>query len=90
MHARKARNIWTGPSALSRSLVKNIQRVNITVALVTLTVAIALLTPVLDVHSLAVRSQVNALAKGDTTADKFDFRYLKFKSCYGRKYLPGY
>jgi hypothetical protein len=72
-------------SALSRSLVKNIQRVNITVALVTLTVAIALLTPVLDVHSLAVRSQVNALAKGDTTADKFDFRYLKFKSGHAGK-----
>lgn len=67
-------------SALSKSLVKNIQNVNIGVALVTLMIVIALLTPALDVHRIAVHSQVNALAKGDVPIDEFDFRYLKFES----------
>ena len=67
-------------SALSRSLVKNLQYVNIGVALITLAVTIALLTPVLDIHRIAVHSQVQALATGEVTAKRFDFRYLKFES----------
>jgi hypothetical protein len=67
-------------SALSKSLVKNVQSVNIAVALVTIVVSIALLTPVLDVHRIAVRSQVSALAEGRIPIAEFDFRYLKFES----------
>lgn len=67
-------------SALSKSLVKNVQRVNIVAALTTTIVTIGLMTPVLDVHSIAVRSQVSALAAGRVSIDKFDFRYLKFES----------
>jgi hypothetical protein len=67
-------------SALSKSLVKNLQRVNIAAALATIIVTIGLMTPALDVHSIAVRSQVTALAEGRVSTEKFDFRYLKFES----------
>lgn len=68
-------------SALSKkTLVKNVQRVNIAAAFATLILTIALMTPILDVHSIAVRSQLSALAEGRISTEKFDFRYLKFDS----------
>ncbi len=66
--------------ALSRHMVPIIQKANTVLSLMLVATAIALLTPALDVHRIAVKSQTAALKANDIAIDKFDFRYLRFQS----------
>ena len=61
---------------------------NIGLALFSVAVILALLTPVADPAKLAVADQLHRLESGRTPVDKFDFLALKFKEArYGREAL---
>lgn len=65
-------------AAFTSSTVKIVQRINIMMAIVCFFVAGAVITPLLDPHRIAVNSQVKSLMTGQTSIDKFDFKYLRF------------
>lgn len=62
--------------------------VNVAAAFLVLAVLLALFSPVADPARIAVDSQMARLAKGRVTADKLDYRFLRFDSArYGREAL---
>ena len=65
-------------AAFTSSVVKIVQRINIILAIVCFFVAGAVITPLLDPQRIAVNAQVKSLMTGQTSIDKFDFKYLRF------------
>lgn len=65
-------------AAFTSSIVKIVQRINIILAIVCFFAAGAVITPLLDPHRIAVNTQVKSLMMGQTSIDKFDFKYLRF------------
>lgn len=57
--------------------------VNIATAFVILALLLALFSPLLDPARISVANQVGRLERGQQTADKFDFDYLRFQ---GKRY----
>lgn len=55
-----------------------IGRVNVALAVVILALAVLVNSPLLDARGISVRSQVARLMDGQVTAEKFDYRYLRF------------
>lgn len=68
--------------------LRKLERTNILTAFVTLTVLLALFTPIADPARLSVNSQMSRLAKGEVSVANFDYVYLaKEGEIYGKKAL---
>jgi uncharacterized protein DUF4153 len=68
--------------------LKSIEITNVVVAYVILAVLLALLTPIADPARLSVADQVARLESGKTSADQFDFAFLRFQAGrYGERAL---
>ncbi|MGH8780026.1 DUF4153 domain-containing protein [Paraburkholderia sp.] len=71
-----------------KSWLQRIAPTNVITAWVSLAVVFALFTPLADPARLSVDSQVSRLLSGRVTPDKFDFKFLRFRSAiYGRQAL---
>jgi len=65
--------------------MKPLEPTNLIMAAVSVLLLIALFTPIADPARLSVDSQVKRLEAGKVTADKFDYKFLRFSSGhYGR------
>jgi hypothetical protein len=65
-----------------------LRTVNIAAALLSLTAAFAMFTPIADPARISVADQVARLARGATPADKFDYGFLRYHGArYGREAL---
>ncbi len=58
--------------------MKGISPINVRVAAVVIALAVLVNTPLLDPRLITVRSQVARLMSGAVSAEKFDYRYLRF------------
>jgi hypothetical protein len=68
--------------------LKGLERTNIVSAVVVLALIVALFTPVADPARLSVSDQLGRLGRGATSADRFDYDFLRFDSArYGRETL---
>ncbi len=63
----------------TKSWLSNIAPVNIFAAFSILVIVLALFFPILDPARVSVASQLAALESGKISADKFDYRYLRFQ-----------
>lgn len=74
--------------ALRSGWLPTIARVNLAAAFLILAVLLLMFSPVGDPARLSVNNQVERLASGKTSIDKFDFKYLRFEAArYGRDAL---
>lgn len=68
--------------------LKGVEPTNVFAAFLTIAVILALLTPLADPARLSVHDQVRRLAGGKTSAEEFDYDFLRFQSGrYGREAL---
>lgn len=75
-------------AALRRGWLERIGAVNILTAFVVLAVLLALFSPIADPARVSINNQLARLTSRKTTADKFDFAYLRFEGArYGRDAL---
>lgn len=79
---------YTRAALAQDGLLGKIAGANVVMAYAHLTAVLALFSPVLDPARIAVADQLSRLRDGKVTADKFDYRYLRFQGGrYGREAL---
>jgi hypothetical protein len=72
----------------SKSWLRQIAQVNVFTAFLILAVLFALFTPIADPARISVADQLERLAAGKVSAEKFDYAYLRFEGGrYGREAL---
>jgi hypothetical protein len=67
-------------TALLPKQVRALQQVNVVMALVTMVVAVLLMTPVLDLPDMAAKQQIARLERGELLPEEVDLGWLRFEA----------